>query len=108
MEKILFVVTEKILTYRATNEDVELLDKNNLRFTDFCKKGFNRLKNGTKQEYFDRVLLRMLVVIFGCVIFIFSWLLGNPFSILIGSGMGIFITAFGSFALVLMILEKNK
>jgi|GEM_PF-3158095 len=61
------LVTEKILTYRASYEEVKLLDDNNLRWTDFCKNNLNDLKNKKKNDIGDKLVLRLMLIILGCL-----------------------------------------
>jgi len=99
---ILAFVTEKILTYRASYDDLHLLDENNLRFTDFCRQGFNSLKNKDKQDINDKVVLRLLLIVLGGVAVGLTPLISNLVIVMLEYCVGITMVLVGTISLVLL------
>ena len=90
------------MTYRATVQDVELLDKHGLRFTDFCKVGFKRLQKDDRKELSDRIMLRMIIMVLGMLTFIFASFVSDPLIIVAEMSFGLFLVALGAFSIFML------
>ena len=66
-----------VLSFRPTNEEKTLLDKKNIRWTDFCRKNIMDLKIHTKEDLVDKVIIRVSCILLGCLIFVMSFTLLN-------------------------------
>jgi len=95
-------VTEKILTYRASYDEVQLLDVNNIRFVDFCKKGFKELENNKKDDIFDKIVLRMLLIVIGGIVVGLTPLISNIAIIMLEYIVGISMVFIGSISMVFL------
>lgn len=95
-------MTEKILSYRASLDDVQVLDENNLRFVDFCKRGLDDLRRKRKDDLSDKVVLRLLLIILGSVVVGLTPLMSDVVLIVLEYIVGTVMVIIGTLSLVLL------
>ena len=95
-------MTEKILTYRASYDDIRVLDENKLRFVDFVKRGLDDLRRKHKDDISDKIVLRLLLIILGCVTVGLTPLMMDLFLVLLEYVVGTVMICIGTLSLVLL------
>jgi len=106
-------VSEKTLTYRASSEELAIFDRYNIKWSDFCRENIKRLKHKDRDMYYDKLIVRMVLIALGCSIFATSTLYNNFLIILLEWVIGITMVFIGSLSTILLIykikkLEKEK
>lgn len=104
---------EKNLGYRASAEEVATLDRHNISWSPFCRENIKRLRHKDRDEYFDKLIIRMVLIALGCLIFATSTLYNNFLIIVIEWVISITMVFIGSLSTLLLVykikkLEKEK
>ena len=101
-------MAEKQLLFKPTTEELVTLDRNNIRWSDFCHKNIINLNNKKRDDIMDKIISRMLLVVVGCLIFALSPLLNDIFLIIIEWIIGTIMVIVGSVSTIYLYLQQRK
>jgi hypothetical protein len=102
------ILVADVLSYRPTMDELVILDENKIRWTDFCRKNIANLKNDTKTEVMDKLILRALLIALGGIIFAFSPLLNDIVLIMIEIMIGIALVFIGTLSILILWRDTYK
>ena len=95
-----------MLTFRPTLEEQKILDSHNVRWTSFCRENIQKLNKDNKQDLWDKIVLRMLLIVLGALIFAFSPLLEDVILVTLEYFVGTTMVLIGT--LSMLFLWKGK
>ena len=96
-----------VLGYRPTPNEKMILDKNNIRWNDFCRANIQNLEKDNKDTLFDKVILRMIIIALGCLIFAFSPLLNDIVLVMLEYLIGTTMVFIGVISLIMMRVRRR-
>ena len=90
------------LGFRPTREEREILDYNNIKWSEFCHRNIESLSKKRNDELFERIALRMVLIGLGATIFCLSPLLNDVFLLIIEFVISSVLLLIGSISLFVM------
>jgi len=98
-------MAENPLSFRPTNEELVVLDEHNVRWSEFCRGNINRLKEGkqlSRNDLFDKIVLRTILIMLGCLIVCFTPLLNDIILIMFEYMVGITMVFIGTISMIFL------
>ena len=97
-----------VLSFRPTLEEKTLLDRKNIRWSEFCRKNIQELMIHTKQDLYDKIIIRVACILLGCLIFLFSYLLNDIILIICNYVIAATMAITGTAGIILLRRDKKR
>lgn len=102
---------DKWLNFKPTSQELLILDEHNVRWSEFCHGNINRLKEGkqlSKNDLFDKIVLRTILIMLGCLIVGFTPLLDDVILVMFEYMVGITMVLIGSISMLVLWRENAR
>jgi len=102
------VSNETFYGFKATPEEVAILDRYGIKWSEFCHSNIGKLKKRDRDEFFDKLIIRMLLIAMGGFIFATSTLSNNIFIILVEYVIGLTMVFIGTLSIIVLTYKIKK
>lgn len=96
-----------VLSYRPSIEERKILDHHNVKWKEFCRHNIYNLGK-RDDEFMDKIVIRMILIILGCLVVGLSHLLNDPLLIMFEYIVGISMVFIGSISTVFLWIKQRK
>jgi len=101
-------MTGDMLTFRPTLEEKHILDRNNIRWTEFCRKNIATLNNNVKEDIWDKIVARMILIVLGGLIFALSPLMGDIVLVMLEYMVGTSMVLIGTISTIFLWRNRKR
>ena len=98
----------KPLSFKPTEAEITFLETHDIGFSEFVHKAFDWAKNGDRNEFIDRLSIKLMITILGLAFFAFSYMLTNIYAWSIMILLSFFCTCFGTISIIFEVKNGRK